>query len=379
LIKDSFYLGPDGRLEQQLSLTRIEECLAAGEGLLWVDIEYATEEDGRFMASAFHFHQLAIADCVSKNIHSPKIDEFEDHLFIIIHGINYHSESDVLETTELGLFLGKNYVVTSHDVPMTSISATAERICATGRPMQRGVDFLAHDIIDSAIDFFMPVIDIMQERCSEMEIEAIHYPSKDTITSIINLKRSVMSLNRVMIPQRELLNSLSRGDYPFIGERALMYYRNVYDHIVRIEMLCQEIRDLVDNILSTYLSSVANRQNETMKLLAIVASIFLPLSLLAGIYGMNFENMPELKWRWGYFAVVGIIGMAILIMLWFFWARNWISIGRHRVTRLKPFVVDPLRVKNYVDKLVYLDGMEHAFRRERLGKKEPKDESPPGG
>jgi len=188
-----------------------------------------------------------------------------------------------------------------------------------------------------------------------------------------------MSLNRVMIPQRELLNSLSRGDYPFIGERALMYYRNVYDHIVRIEMLCQEIRDLVDNILSTYLSSVANRQNETMKLLAIVAAIFLPLSLLAGIYGMNFENMPELKWRWGYFAVVGIIGMAILIMLWFFWARNWISIGRHRVTRLKPFVVDPLRVKNYVDKLVYLDGMEHAFRRERLGKKEPKDESPPGG
>ncbi|MFO8011089.1 MAG: magnesium/cobalt transporter CorA [Dehalococcoidia bacterium] len=329
---------------------------------MWIDIENATVEDGRLLADILHFHPLAIADCISKNIHPPKIDEFEDHIFIVVHGINYHSEADVLETAELGLFLGKNYVVTSHDVPMNSVSFMKESIRSKPRRMRGGADFLAYDLIDRVVDFIMPVIDTMQEKCEEIEIEAIEQPSRETIATILKLKRSIMALNRIILPQRDILNSLSRGDFSLVSERALIYYRNIYDHIVRIAMSCQEIRDLLDNVLSTYLSSVANRQNQTMKVLAIVAAIFMPLTLVAGIYGMNFENMPELKWEWGYFGVVGIIGTVILIMLWIFWARNWITVGRRGVSRVRPFIVDPHRVRNYIDKLKYHDGTDHLTR-----------------
>ena len=343
---------PDGRLIENVSPSQIPALVAAGQGLLWVDIESANNQDGQFLSEIFQFHPLSIADCASENIHPPKIDEFEDHLFVIIHGVNYHVESDLVETTELDIFIGTNYVVTSHHFPMNSVKVTSDRIRMNSRPMRRGADFLAHDIIDALVDFIMPVIDAMQEKCEDIVSESMQNPSEKTIASILQIKRSIQALNRVMLPQREILNSISRGDYHLISEKALIYYRNIFDHLVRVEMLCQEIRDMADNSLSIYLSSVANRQNETMKLLAIVAAIFLPLTLLAGIYGMNFENMPELKWEWGYFVVLGIICTAIVVMLWVFWARNWISIGRRTVSGITPIILtDPHRVKRYIENL----------------------------
>ncbi len=364
MISSSFYMEPDGRLIENVSPSQIPALVAGGQGLLWVDIESANDQDGQFLSNTFHFHPLSIADCISKNIHPPKIDEFEDHLFLIIHGVNYHGESDVVETTELGMFIGKNYVVTSHDVPMNSVTVMSDRIRINTRPMRKGADFLAHDFIDALVDFIMPVTDAMQEKCEDIVSESMQNPSEKTIAAILQIKRSVQALNRVMLPQREILNSISRGDYHLISEKALIYYRNIFDHLVRVEMLCQEIRDMADNSLSIYLSSVANRQNETMKLLAIVAAIFMPLTLLAGIYGMNFDNMPELEWEWGYFVVVGIIGTAIVLMLWVFWARNWISIGRRTVSGITPIILtDPHRVKRYIENLRPPESTEHWTKR----------------
>ena len=154
-----------------------------------------------------------------------------------------------------------------------------------------------------------------------------------------------------MAPQREVLNRISRGDFGVIREDARIFYRDVYDHIVRIDDLNQTVRDMSDNALATYMSSIANRQNEVMKVLSIVAAIFLPLSLVAGIYGMNFENMPELKTSWGYFAVLGFIGSAIIIVIWQFWSRGWINWGRRPVIRMKPFSVDKKQLKGYMVRL----------------------------
>lgn len=351
MIKNTFYLCPDGRLLEQLTTQEVANFLATGEGLLWVDIEDATTEDGQLLSEVFQFHPLAAADCVSKNIHPPKIDEFEDHLFIIVHGINYHIESDVVETTELGLFLGKSYVVTSHDVPMRSVASVSGRVRSDGRPMRRGADFLAHDLMNALVDNIMPSIDELTERLADIEAEVIHDPRKETPAGIMQLKRSILALERVMSPQRELMNSLSRGDYPLIGDRAQLYYRNIYDHLVRIEMLTQGLRDLSDSVLSTYLSSVSNRMNEVMKVLSIVATIFLPLMLIAGIYGMNFENMPELRWPWGYFAVLGLMGGAIVMAVWWFWARRWITWGRRQVTRVRPLANERKKLTAYMSRL----------------------------
>jgi len=324
MIECAFYLAPDGRLLDQLSSDQIRDLLATGEGLLWVDIQDMTNEDAGLLSDVFCFHPLAVADCISKNIHPPKIDEFEGYLFVIVHGINYHIDSEVVETTELAFFLGKNYVVTTHDVPMRSVSSVSGRVRKDARLMRRGADFLAHDIIDAMVDNFMPTLDEMDERSVSIESEALSEPKTQTLAAIMQFKRSILALTRVILPQREIMNGLSRGEYPLIGERAQIYYRNVYDHLVRIEMLTRDLRDMAESALNTYLSSVSNRMNEVMKMLTLIATIFIPLTFIAGIYGMNFANMPELEWRHGYFGiliVMAVIGVALVI---YFRRRKWV-------------------------------------------------------
>jgi magnesium transporter len=324
VITHALYLAPDGRLLDQLSVEQIRNSVASGEGLLWVDMEDPTKEDAELLLDVCCFHPLAVEDCISKNIHPPKIDDFEDYLFIIVHGINYNIESDVEETTELALFLGKNYVVTSHYVPLRAVASVLNRVRANVRLMRRGAEFLAHDLIDALVDNIMPTIEEMDEKSAQLETEALHDPKRQTLTSIMQLKRSIVALNRVILPQREILNGLSRGDYPLISEQAQIYYRNIYDHLVRIEMLIQGLRDMAESVLSTYLSSVSNRMNEVMKVLSIVAAIFLPLTLLAGIYGMNFPNMPELHWRHGYFAVLGAMIIVSVSLIIHFRRKKWL-------------------------------------------------------
>jgi len=324
MIKSIFYLAPDGKLPQRVDIDQIGSLLTTGKGLLWVDIEDATNEDTQFLTDVFHFHPLAVADCISKNIHPPKIDQFEDYLFIIFHGINYNIESDVVETTELCVFLGKNYVVTSHDVPLRSVVSMLERVHANGQPMRRGADMLAHDIIDALVDNIMPTIDELDEKFHGIECEVVEHPRKETLSSIMHFKRSILALNRVMSPQREIVNNLARGDYSLIGKKAQIYYRNIYDHLVRIETLTQGLRDLAESALATYLSSVSNRMNEVMKVLTIFASIFIPLTFIAGVYGMNFANMPELQWQYGYFIIWGVIILVGALLVFFFKRRKWL-------------------------------------------------------
>jgi len=324
MIKCAFYLAPDGKLLDQLGIEQIGDFLATGEGLLWVDMEDVTNEDAELLSNVFRFHPLAVEDCVSKNIHPPKIDDFEDYLFIIVHGINYHIESDVVETTELALFLGKNYVVTSHDVPMRSVLSMLDRIRKDGRPMGRGVDFLAHDFVDALVDNIMPTIDEMNDKSATIEAEALQEPKRETLASIMQLKRSILSLERFLSPQRGVIDRLSRGEYALISERARIYYRNIYDHLLRIEMLTYNLRDMVESALSTYLSSVSNRMNEVMKVLTLIATIFIPLTFIAGIYGMNFANMPELQWRYGYFGILIVMAVIGISLVVYFRRRSWL-------------------------------------------------------
>ncbi|UCC99854.1 MAG: magnesium/cobalt transporter CorA, partial [Phycisphaerales bacterium] len=324
MIQCAFYLTPDGQLLDQLSMEQVREFLATKEGLLWVDMEDVKNEDAELLSSVFCFHPLAVEDCVSKDIHPPKIDDFEDYLFVIIHGINYHIESEVVETTELALFLGRNYVVSSHDVPMRSVSSMLDRVRKDGRPMRRGADFLAHDIIDSLVDNIMPTINGMDEKNDQLEDQALHGPKRETLMSIMQLKRSILALTRIILPQREIVNRLSRGEYTLIRERAQIYYRNIYDHLERVEMLSLGLRDMTESVLNTYLSSVSNRMNEVMKVLTLIATIFIPLTFIAGIYGMNFANMPELQWRYGYFGILMVMAVIGISLVVYFRRKKWL-------------------------------------------------------
>ena len=263
-------------------------------------------------------------------------------------------ETEIVETAELAVFLGSHFVVSNHNCPLYSVEAVKQLVTGDDRLMRRGPDFLAYTIIDMLIDNVMPTIDRMSDAAEEIEEETIRNPQQPTLEAILELKRSVLRIHRVMAPQREVLNRISCGGLSLVKSEALMYYRDIYDHLVRIEDLNQTIRDRADNALNTYLSSVANRQNEVMKTLAIVATIFMPLTLLVGIYGMNFENIPELKWSWGYFAVLGLMGFVIAGAMWRFWASQWVTWGRCRVTRVKLFAVEPEKLIWHVSQLARL-------------------------
>jgi len=346
-----YYLGTEGDIRKDISEIEIRSALESKQGLLWVDICDTTPEDGNFLEQIFNFHHLAVEDCISTAIRPPKIDDFGDYLFIIVHGVNHATESEIVETAELAIFIGPNFVVSNHNFPLYSIEGVKRLVEDHGRPMKRGADFLAHALIDALIDNVLPTVDKMSDFAEEVEEEVIRNPQQTTLEAIMKLKRSTLRIHRVMAPQREILNRLSRGEFPQIRSEAQIFYRDIYDHLVRIEDLNQTTRDRADNALSTYLSSVANRQNETMRVLSIVATIFLPLALVAGIYGMNFEYMPELKVPWGYFAVLGFIAAVIIGVTGWFWSRSWINWGRRRVSYIKPFYVEPKKLIGHIEQL----------------------------
>ena len=350
----TYYLSPDGNLQQDLDEKEIGSTFKSGQGLLWVDIEGNSEKELGLLDNTFGFHHLAIEDCLSDRIDPPKVDNFDSYIFVIVHGVNYTVESDIVETSQLEVFIGSHFIVSHHSLHMYSIEAVQSMIESDSRPMRRGADFLAHNVIDTLIDNILPTIDTMSDVTDDIEEQAIHNPHKETLEAILKIKRSTMRLHRVMAPQREIMNRLSRREFSIISDEAQMFYRDIYDHLVRIEDLNQNIRDRADNALSTYLSSIANRQNETMRVLSVVAAIFLPLTLLAGIYGMNFDYMPELGWHWGYFTVLGVMAVAIIGITWWLWLRNVITTGKRRAKIIRPLKVEPRKLLGYVERLTGL-------------------------
>lgn len=344
----AFYLDPEGQLQTGLTENDIQASLASDEGLLWVDIGETTVDDGEFLERVFKFHPLTIEDCTETSINNPKVDEFGDYLFMVFHGINYASETQIIGTTELDVFLGPNYLVTNHNLFLHSVAAITRLVEVDGRLMRRGVDFFAHAVIDALVNNIIPAVDQLGERADDIEDILFQSPHPSTLEAILHLKRSSLRLRRAMVPQREVLNRLSRGEFSRIGDEAAIYYRDIYDAVARLESFIDNLRDRTDTILATYMSVVANQQNETMKTLSLVAAVFLPLGLLAGIYGMNFEFMPELGFKYGYFIVLGTMITVALSVFWWFWARNWIRAGRKRLEKFVPSAVDPERLISYV-------------------------------
>ncbi|MGH2544427.1 MAG: magnesium/cobalt transporter CorA [Ardenticatenaceae bacterium] len=344
----SYYLTTEGELRKELSEEQIKAAFDSKEGLLWVDIGDTTPEDGHFLERVFDFHPLPIQDCVDPAIHNPSVEDYGDHLFMILRGINYTVEMDILQTTELGLFLGQNFVVSNHNVFLFSLDAIAKMVESNGPIMMRGAVFLAHALIDALVDNIIPTLDRLGERLDDIEDIILEHPHPSSLQAIMALKRSSLRLRRAMVPQRQVLAQLSRREFTHISDEALYYFRDVYDNIVHIEGTNENLRERADTALATYLSVVANRQNETMKLLSMITAIFLPLTLVAGIYGMNFEHMPELMWRWGYFAVLGFMATVICAVVWYFWARSWIYIGRRRLERFAPTAVESEKLVRYL-------------------------------
>ncbi|MDP9237499.1 MAG: magnesium/cobalt transporter CorA [Chloroflexota bacterium] len=321
----SFYCPQGGLIERDLTPEQIAAALRDEHALLWVDIEMDGTADAEpLLRDVFGFHQLTIDDCYNTLIDPPKVDDYGSYLFIIVHNVLYDAGEQTLSTSELNLYLGQHYVVSVHRSPVRAVEEVRRRADAQSLVLDRGAAFLAHALIDVVVDDFHPVVETVDEQVAEVEERVLVEPKRQTLEEVLRLKRNAQRLKRSILPQRDVVNRFSRGEYPkLITSEALMYFRDVYDHTVRVEEMIESVRDLADSALNTYLSSVNNRINEVMKTLAIVTVVFLPLTLIAGVYGTNFENLPEYGYHYGYFAMLAtMVVVASALLAWFRW-RRW--------------------------------------------------------
>jgi len=284
----------------------------------WIDLEDPTVREATILEEPFHFHPLAIEDCLSE-VHHPKVDEYEGYLFIILHGIRFDAPTDQFITRELDIFLGPNYLITHHNGPMRSITA-ARDLCGKNQQaaMPKGVDFLLHQIVDQVFEHYFPSLDEIEDKIQLVQVEVFEQANRETLDRIFTLKRDVMQLRRICTPQREIIHRLSRGEFKVISPKAAIYFRDIYDNLYRIVDASYSYQDMMQGTLDAYLSAVNNRLNETMKRLTVFAAVLASLTVITGVYGMNFEFMPELHWHYGYmWAIFLMVAVPTGIVLWF--------------------------------------------------------------
>lgn len=286
------YRDGTGVLHTDWPRSRVEECLGDQAGIVWVDIqgpeEHATIDVENWLRDVFHFHPLAIEDAL-KECHIPKVDDWGDYLYVVFHLAKIEPQSDVLELQELDIFLGPNYLVTYHSAPLAILDQDRLNIERDPRDRLRdGADHLLIRFLELAVDQSLSAIEQLDDRVDAIQDAVIENASTRNLQSIFRVKRSAIELHKNLGPQREVLTKLARDPYKPIQPKHRVYFRDLYDHVVRIHDISESLRDLISGTLDTYLSVVSNRTNEIMKTLTIVTVMFMPMSFLTSFFGMNF-------------------------------------------------------------------------------------------
>ncbi len=329
---------------KKLTIKELAQVLPQQSGLLWIDLENPSDaEEETVLVALLDVHPLAIEDAnrgEDEEGHLPKVEDFGEYLFVIFNPVDSgSSDSDALaasrgreefaqgieiKTTQLSAFLKKGILVTHHYKPLRSI-AHASQLCAKN-PMilGRGPDYLFHIIIDDIVDNYTPLLDALDNTIDGLEDEVFQTPTQNTMHRILNLKRNIMTIRRIAMYQREMLNRLSRGEFELITRDEMMYYRNVYDHLVRMADVTDSYRDVVSGLMDAYLSVTSNKLSQVMKVLTIISTIFLPLSVITGFFGMNFEFIPGLHSEGGYIIASVFMLVVAVVMLSWFRMKKWI-------------------------------------------------------
>lgn len=293
---------------------------------VWIDLEAPDADELALLDDPFGFHPLAIEDCLTRE-HQPKIEDFGDYLFLIARGIDFGaSQDEEFQTLKLAAFLGPSWLVTYHRGPMRSVETVREKYAheSAFRMAARGMDHLLYEILDHVIEHYFPVIDGVEDEIDAIEDELFHDPGDDVLDRILTAKRKTVEIKRAISPHRDVFNRVARGEFEEVDTDTAAFYRDLYDSTFRLTEIADSYRDLLNGLFDGYLSVTSQRLNEVMKVLTIFATIMLPLTFIVGIYGMNFEYIPELGWRYGYFAVWGVMIAIGAGMLWFFRRRGWL-------------------------------------------------------
>jgi len=316
----------EGHFEER-DLSSVEECLPYKDkdSVTWINIDgihqvEMVEKIGRH----YDLHPLVLEDILNTN-QRPKMEDYEDYLFIILKMISYDEAQRLLHVEQVSVVVGRRFVISFQESEGDVFESVRERLRkGKGRIRKGGPDYLAYALMDAVVDNYFLVLEKIGEDIEELEAEVVDKPAPATVESIHNLKRELLFLRKSVWPLREAVAGLEKGDSPLIQERTTVYLRDVYDHTIQVIDTIETFRDMVSGMMDVYLSSLSNRMNEVMKVLTVIATLFIPLTFIVGIYGMNFKVMPELEWRYGYGLVWAVMALVAFLMLFYFRKKKWL-------------------------------------------------------
>jgi magnesium transporter len=310
--------------EREISTLEGMHPAPSGEAVTWIHVD-GLQEIGLLeqMGGIFCLHPLTLEDILNTE-QRPKSEDHGDYLYIVLR--LFHEGADgALTPEQVSIVLGPNWLISLQEKEGKLIAPVRERLRnEKGRMRKAGVDYLAHALLDAIVDSYFVILDKFGEKIETLEDALIGRPSPETLRAIQALKREIILLRKSVWPLREMLSGLGRSDSPLIREQSIIYFRDIYDHAVQVIDTIETYRDMLSGMLDIYLSSISNRMNEIMKVLTIIATIFMPLTFLAGVYGMNFKYMPELEWHLGYFALWSVMIIIATFMLIYFRRKKWL-------------------------------------------------------
>jgi len=319
-----FAYHPDKGLQTDLTAEDVAQAIKDSRTLLWLDLTDLDDADVDLLTSVFNLHPLTVEDLIMPNART-KVEKFADYMFLVMFALESHDAGlhGKVKILELDCCLGKNYLITCHTQPVPPLSVCKDRIRKQSPIILQGADMLLYSILDSCVDSYFPVINDFDNLVDEMSDELFRDPTQETLKKIYHLKNDVMSLRRTIGPQADVVSLLQRGDFEWISPSNSVYFRNIYDNLIRLNDIVGTSREIITGAMEAYVSVVSNRLNEIMKTLTVIATIMMPLTLIASIYGMNFKHMPELDHPLGYYSVLGFMAFVGISMVAYFKRKNW--------------------------------------------------------
>jgi magnesium transporter len=311
---------------QEREIKTIEECFLFKDQptVTWINIDGLHQiEILEKLGECYGFHPLVLEDILNTE-QRPKIDDYGEYLYVVLKMLHDKGKGGQIEAEQISLILGPNFVFSFQEGEGDVFDAIRERIrSGKGRIRKMGADYLAYALLDAVVDYYFVILEKLGERIEFLETELVTNPETKILREIQILKREMIFLRKAVWPLREVVAALERCESPLFQKATVVYLKDVYDHIIQVIDSVETFRDMLSGMLDIYLSSISNRLNSVMKVLTIIATVFMPLTFLAGVYGMNFKHMPELEWRWGYplcWAVMAGIGVSMVV---YFKKKKW--------------------------------------------------------
>lgn len=312
---------------QERKEATVEECLRLKETstVSWINVNGLSDVDMiKNLGEAFQIHPLVLED-ILHTAQRPKFEEYEDHIFIVVKMLSYNNETQQIESEQVSIILGSNYVISFQEREGDCFEILRERIRNfKGRIRKMGPDYLAYSLMDSIIDNYFVVMEEIANRIEEVDMNISSGIIEDAPQVINSLKKQMLVFRRTLWPLREVINAMERSEATLISDSVGIFLRDIYDHTVELIDTMETFRDVLSGLLDMHMSAVSNRMNEIMKTLTIIATIFIPLTFIVGVYGMNFLNIPELSWHWGYYAVWLVMLSMVVVLVIYFRRKRWL-------------------------------------------------------